>query len=90
MQLCKLSCFRSAQFQSIISQLKTVLSDFLTAVDALLLKEGYDDAQRELYFEKVHESIATSRDALSVSFIRIGIQNHLNEIKHILILDSWV
>jgi len=43
-----------------------VLSDFLTAVDALLLKEGYDDAQRELYFEKVQESIATSRDALSV------------------------
>ncbi|CAL8088349.1 unnamed protein product [Orchesella dallaii] len=55
----------SAQFQSIISQLKTVLSDFLTAVDALLLKEGYDDSQRELYFEKVQESIATSRDALS-------------------------
>lgn len=64
---CFVCGFSSAQFQSIISQLKTVLSDFLTAVDALLLKEGYDDAQRELYFAKVHESIATSRDALSVS-----------------------
>lgn len=74
----------SAQFQSIVSQLKNVLSDFLTAIDALLLKEGYDDAQREVYYEKVHESIATSRDALSVSiysvqifFASIGIFEHL-------------
>ena len=59
----------SAGYQSGISQVKAALSDFLTSVDALLLKDHYDDGQRELYVEKLLGTLKTTREALVVSVI---------------------
>ncbi len=50
-----------------MSQLKSALGDFLTAVDVLLLKERADEVQKELYFEKVLDTLKVTRDALAVS-----------------------
>jgi hypothetical protein len=52
-----------------VSQIKSALGDFLIAVDVLLLKERCDDVQKELYFEKVLETLEVTRDALAVRLI---------------------
>lgn len=58
-----------AAYQSTVSQIKSALGDFLTAVDVLLLKERCDDVQKELYFEKVLDTLKSTREALAVSHI---------------------
>ena len=60
----------SAGYQSGVSQVKAALSDFLTSVDTLLLKDHYDDGQRELYVEKLLGTLQTTREALVVSYVK--------------------
>jgi len=58
----------SAAYQGAVSQIKSALSDFLTSVDVLLLQDpSSDEAQRQVYFHKLLDTLKVTREALTVS-----------------------